>query len=77
MTITHDPTTDYVRCQESEIPAGVRFDVPRFFQGQIVQIAYGGFERSPHGPGSPYLYRKDQSTGIVEYYRLCGKHRSK
>lgn len=65
----------YTPCDESSIPAGVRFDVPRHLQGQIVEVAYGGISRSEHGPGDLYKRVTDRSVGAgfpgrVTYYRL-------
>jgi hypothetical protein len=66
--------TKYVECKEDEIPEGVRFDVPRHHQGQIVEIAYGGFGRGEHGDGDPFKRVTDQSLPVGEqttYYRLA------
>ena len=61
----------YVECRESEIPADIRFDVPRRNQGQIVEVAYGTFSRGEAGPGDPYKSVYDRSTqGPTRYYRL-------
>lgn len=68
-------TTNYVytRCAVTAIPTGVRFDVPRASQGQIVEVAFGGFDRCEHDDGAPYMRRHDRSMGSagVEYYRLA------
>lgn len=59
----------YIKCSKSEIPGSVRFDVPGPNQGQIVEVAYGGFGRAEHGPGDPYKRVTDLSDRSVEYYR--------
>jgi len=61
----------YVRCNESDVPERVRFDVPRANQGQIVEIAYGGFGRYEHDVGDPYKRVIDRSIGpdAAIYYR--------
>lgn len=53
------------------IPAKVRFDVPRRNQGQIVEVAYGGFSRYAHDEGDEYKRVVDRSVGVgrVTYYR--------
>lgn len=60
--------------QASEVPRGVRFDVTRRDQGQMVEYAYGGFSRGEHGEGDPYQRVTDRSTGRVQYYRHDGAH---
>ena len=69
--VTH-PTmrTTYERCAEAEVPDGVRFDVPRRNQGQIVEVAYGGFDQAEHDVGDPYKRVHDQSDRSTTYYRL-------
>jgi hypothetical protein len=72
MAINHN----YIPCKLSDIPKGVRFDVPRSCQGQIVEISYGTFGRAEAGPGDPFMCRKDQSLHFghperEEYYRLA------
>jgi hypothetical protein len=61
----------YVVCDASDIPAGVRFDVPRRLQGQTVEVAYGGFDRAEHDDGDPYKRVTDRSIGpkATTYYR--------
>ncbi len=61
--------TQYIKIDMSEVPSGVRFDVPRHNQGQIVEIAYGGFDRAEHGNGDPYKRVRDRSDGSIVYYR--------
>lgn len=65
--------TNYVRCNETDVPPGVRFDVPRRNDGQIVEIAYGGFDRAAHDDGDEYMRRHDRSLGpkAYEFYRLA------
>ena len=63
---------DYQPTTLDQIPDGVRFDVPMHRQGQIVEVAYGGFGRPEHGPGDEYKRVHDRSEGpnAVRYYRL-------
>jgi len=63
----------YVEIKRSEVPGGVRFDVPRRNQGQIVEIAYGGFARSEHDEGDPYKRETDRSLPAeqrTKFYKL-------
>lgn len=64
-------TEAYAPCRAEEIPAGVRFDVPRRNQGQMIEIAYGGFGRAEHGPGDEYMRRRDLSNGEVSFFRAA------
>ena len=59
----------YIECASSVVPASIRFDVPRRHDGQIVEIAYGGFDRAAHDEGDPYKRVTDRSDGSVRYYR--------
>ncbi len=60
----------YVECSESDVPAGVRFDVPGSNQGQIVEVAYGAVgSRYEAGEGDPWQRVTDRSDGKVTYYR--------
>lgn len=61
----------YIECERSEIPEGVRFDVPRHLQGQHVEVAYGDFGRAEHAEGDLYKRVHDRSVGpaAVTYYR--------
>jgi len=61
---------DYVPCTLDEIPEGVRFDVPGRNQGQIVEVAYGGFSRGEHGAGDPYKRVVDRSEGPTPRYYM-------
>lgn len=61
----------YIRCEQSQVPRGVRYDAPRHLQGQIVLVEYGGFERAAHDDGAPYKRVCDTSEGRTwTYYRL-------
>ena len=67
-------TTNYIEINEDQIPAGVRFDVPARNQGQIVEIAYGGYDRAEHDEGDPYQRVIDKSEPVgtaarVRYFR--------
>lgn len=64
----------YEPLHASKLPVGVRFDVPGRNQGQIVEIAYGGFSRYAHDHGDPYQRITDLSlpegaAGRVRYLR--------
>lgn len=59
----------YAPIPACDVPAGVRFDIPGRNQGQIVEVAYGGWGRAEHGPGDPYRRTIDRSTGRVTYAR--------
>lgn len=61
----------YTPCRESDIPDGIRFDVARHNQGQIVEVAYGGHGRAEHCVGDAYKRVTDKSDGSVSYYRLA------
>ncbi len=61
--------TTYTPIEESQVPAGVRFDVMRQNQGQIVEVAYGGFDRAEHGNGDPYKRVTDRGDRSVAYYK--------
>jgi hypothetical protein len=61
-------TDRYVACRESDIPAGVRFDVPRRDQGQMIEVAYGGYGRAEHGEGDPYMRVTDHTDRSTAYY---------
>lgn len=61
---------EYVEIRESEVPARVRFDVPGRLQGQIVEIAYGGWSRGEHDEGDPYQRVTDRSlVNSRRYYK--------
>ena len=51
----------YKPCAASAIPIGVRFDVPRRGQGQIVEVAYGGLGAAEHDVGDPWRRTTDRS----------------
>jgi hypothetical protein len=66
----------YERIPASEVPQGLRWDVPRQNQGQIVEVAYADYPtcRSEAARGSAYERATDQSEPIgaperVLYYR--------
>jgi hypothetical protein len=67
----------YIVCSKSEIPEGVRWDVPGRHQGQIIEIAYGAFGATGFDDGAPYRKVTDQSLdvtdpGRVTYCRRAG-----
>lgn len=63
----------YHRIAADRVPEGVRFDVPRREQGQVVETAYGGARvrgtrfgewvtpRGEAGPGDRYMRETDRS----------------
>lgn len=68
---------NYTPITPNQVPDGLRFDVPRRNQGQIVEVAYGGpmSQRSEHDEGAPYKRVTDaseppSSPDRVRYYRL-------
>lgn len=65
--------TKYAPIKREKIPAKVRFDVPPQSQGQIVEVAYGGFETTAgHCDGAPYKRVTDTSVSghPTTYYAL-------
>lgn len=73
-------TTKYQEISAEKVPAKVRFDVPRRCQGQMVEVAYGGFSRGEHGYGDPFMRVTDYSLppadpGRVTFYKLYKKSR--
>jgi hypothetical protein len=59
----------YTKIRPEEVPNGVRFDVTLHRQGQMVEIAYGGYGRAEHDDGDPYRRIHDRSDGTVTYWR--------
>ena len=60
----------YIEIPANEIPYGVRFDVSARTQGQMIEVAYGGFLRSEHGVGDPYKRVTDRTDRSVTYYHM-------
>ena len=60
----------YEQIDPASIPANVRFDVPRRFQGRMVEVAFGGFGRQEHDAGDPFKRITDKHDQTVRYYRL-------
>jgi len=52
-----------------EVPAGVRFDVPRRNQGQIVEVSFGTFGRAEADSIDPYMRVTDHSDGQRRTYK--------
>lgn len=75
--MTKTVSAAYVECSRESVPAAVRFDIPRRNQGQAIEVAYGGFDRSEHDDGAPYKRVVDHGEGpdARKYYRLAGKVR--
>lgn len=66
--------TDYVRCTEADIPAGVRFDTSARNAGQMVEISYGTRSAGEAGDGDPWQRTTYHAEGgRREYYRLRGE----
>lgn len=64
-------TAHYIPCDITDIPVGVRFDVPPRNQGQIVEVAYGTKGSSPATAGDAWKRETDRScVDSVRYYRL-------
>lgn len=64
----------YIAIAASQIPPGIRWDVPGHCQGQIVERAYASpGARGEEGPGALYKRVIDRSEpGVVRLYRLEG-----
>jgi hypothetical protein len=62
----------YVRIEENQVPRGVTFHVPRFAQGQIIEVAWGTFGREEAGPGDLYQRVHDRSDGTISFYKRAG-----
>ena len=55
----------YVPCLKTDIPAGMRFDVPDRHQGQIIEVAYGGFGSSEIDDGvGGAVYKRVTDRGV-------------
>lgn len=61
---------NYIPIDKGSVPERVRFDVPPQCQGQIVEVAFGGLDRSEHAEGAPYKRVIDRSDGATAYYAL-------
>lgn len=61
----------YVEIAREAVPEGLRWDVPRQNQGQIVEVAYADApaEASEACFGSEYRRVRDRSDGRVTYHR--------
>lgn len=64
----------YVQLEKWQVPANVRFDVQAHRQGQIVEVAYGGFDRAEHGPGDLYKRVTDRGVGGGTRYYIRAPH---
>ncbi len=55
--------TGYTRIDAARVPAGLRFDVPRQNQGQIVTVSYAATKtrRGEHGHGDEWRHSYDAS----------------
>ena len=68
---------EYVVVKFDEIPEGVRWAVPPWLQGQIVEVAYGDFGMAMPCVGDPWKRITDQSeVGPPTYYRRIKKRRA-
>ena len=68
--VGHMAKNIYIKVDEASVPGNIRFDVPGRNQGQIVEIAYGGWGRHEHDVGDPYQRVTDRSDRSVQYYKL-------
>jgi hypothetical protein len=61
----------YREIPETEVPADLRFDVPRHNQGQMVEVAYADYptDRYEACSGATYKRVTDRSDGSVTYYK--------
>ena len=71
-TATTQPTvTDrtYIRVDKAKVPPGLRFDVPRFYQGSIVTVSFAATRarRGEHGYGDEWRHTYDASDGESYY----------
>ena len=59
----------YLRCDASNVPDGLRFDVPGRFQGQIVEYAFADAitRRGEAGVGSAWKMTTDRSNQSVRF----------
>lgn len=65
--------TRYVACDTSEVPTGLRWDVPTANQGQTVEVAYADIGTTCEaGAGSLYRRTTDRSNRSVAYARRDG-----
>lgn len=62
-------TKKYISCNQTDVPAEVRFDAPPQNQGQIIVVEYGDHGRAVHGPGARYKRVINRQDGSVAYYR--------
>jgi hypothetical protein len=71
-------TTNYIACTVDDIPAGLRWDVPKRNQGQIVEIAYAAPRSyaTESGPGDEYRRTTDTSCGVDDPARVRYERRS-
>lgn len=66
--------TTYIEISADMVEPGVRFDVERARQGQMVEVAYGGHRRSEHCEGDEYKRVVDHGVGGgTRYYRRQDK----
>jgi hypothetical protein len=63
----------YQEIDETQVPDGVRFDVPRRNQGQMIEVAYGGFGAGPWDDGDLYKRVKDRTAPTTRFYQLKGE----
>lgn len=61
----------YVEVQSSEVPAGLRWDVPARNQGQIVEVAYAAWPwtAAEAGHGDEWQRVFDASDRSLAYFR--------
>ena len=64
-------TASYQECGPALVPpaeSGLRFDTPSQNQGQIIEVSYGGWDRSSMDKGAPFKREIDHSTGGWRFY---------
>ncbi len=75
VTEVSQPLERYLPMGHRVPPDGVRFDVPPENQGQREEVAYGGFEGSPHVNGAPFKRVRTAEEAIAgasgRYFQLA------
>ncbi len=62
----------YTKIDESELPDGLRFDVPRMNQGQNIEAAYAAWPTTRYeaGVGDKYKRVTNRVNQTITYYKL-------
>lgn len=72
MTVTNENAREWVEIDQNELPAGLRWDIPRKNQGQIVEVSYADRHTGAGGAAEWHADFKrvaDRSDGSIDYYR--------